>query len=62
MKHRCTLGGMQGIGTSFGFNRTENLDSYSSAEDLIKLLVSTVSAGGNLYLTSDRQLTGPFLS
>jgi alpha-L-fucosidase len=40
----------RGIGTSFGFNRTENLDSYSSAEDLIKLLVSTVSAGGNLLL------------
>jgi alpha-L-fucosidase len=40
----------RGIGTSFGFNRTENLDSYSTAKDLIKLLVSTVSAGGNLLL------------
>lgn len=40
----------RGIGTSFGYNRTEDLDSYSSCEDLIKLLVSTVSAGGNLLL------------
>jgi len=40
----------RGIGTSFGYNRAENLDSYSSADDLIKLLVSTVSAGGNLLL------------
>jgi len=40
----------RGIGTSFGFNRTENLDSYSSTEDLIKILVSTVAAGGNLLL------------
>jgi alpha-L-fucosidase len=40
----------RGIGTSFGYNRTENLDSYSTSEDLIKLLVSTVSAGGNLLL------------
>ncbi len=40
----------RGIGTSFGFNRTENLDSYSSTEELIKILVSTVAAGGNLLL------------
>ena len=40
----------RGIGTSFGFNRTENLDNYSSAEELIRLLASTVSAGGNLLL------------
>ena len=40
----------RGIGTSFGYNRTENLESYSSCEDLIKLLVSTVAAGGNLLL------------
>ena len=40
----------RGIGTSFGYNRAENLDSYSSADDLIKLLVSTVSGGGNLLL------------
>ncbi|NLA50333.1 MAG: alpha-L-fucosidase, partial [Bacteroidales bacterium] len=40
----------RGIGTSFGFNRTENLDSYSSAEELIRILISTVAAGGNLLL------------
>ena len=40
----------RGIGTSFGFNRTENLDNYSSTEELIKILVSTVAAGGNLLL------------
>ncbi len=40
----------RGIGTSFGYNRTENLESYSGYEDLIKLLVSTVAAGGNLLL------------
>ena len=40
----------RGIGTSFGFNRTEGLSEYSTTEQLIKLLVSTVSAGGNLLL------------
>jgi alpha-L-fucosidase len=40
----------RGIGTSFGLNRTESLSDYSTAEQLIKLLVSTVSAGGNLLL------------
>ncbi len=40
----------RGIGTSFGFNRTEGLNDYSTAEQLVKLLVSTVSAGGNLLL------------
>jgi len=40
----------RGIGTSFGYNRAENLDSYSSSKDLIRLLVSTVAGGGNLLL------------
>jgi alpha-L-fucosidase len=40
----------RGIGTSFGLNRTEDLSDYSTAAQLIKLLVSTVSAGGNLLL------------
>jgi alpha-L-fucosidase len=40
----------RGIGTSFGYNRTEGLSDYSTAKQLIKLLVSTVSAGGNLLL------------
>lgn len=40
----------RGIGTSFGYNRAENNDSYSTTEELIRLLVSTVAAGGNLLL------------
>ncbi|HLP72263.1 MAG TPA: alpha-L-fucosidase [Bacteroidales bacterium] len=40
----------RGIGTSFGYNRTEGLSDYSTTEQLVKLLVSTVSAGGNLLL------------
>jgi alpha-L-fucosidase len=40
----------RGIGTSFGYNRSEGLNDYSTSEQLIKLLVSTVSAGGNLLL------------
>jgi alpha-L-fucosidase len=40
----------RGIGTSFGYNRTEGLSDYSTAEQLIRLLVSTVSSGGNLLL------------
>ena len=40
----------RGIGTSFGFNRTEGLTDYSTPEQLVRLLVSTVSAGGNLLL------------
>ena len=40
----------RGIGNSFGFNRTEGISDYSTPEQLIRLLVSTVSAGGNLLL------------
>jgi alpha-L-fucosidase len=40
----------RGIGTSFGYNRTESLSDYSTAKQLIRLLISTVSAGGNLLL------------
>jgi alpha-L-fucosidase len=40
----------RGIGTSFGFNRTEGLSDYSTAGQLIRLLISTVSSGGNLLL------------
>jgi alpha-L-fucosidase len=39
-----------GIGNSFGFNRTEGISDYSTPEQLIRLLVSTVSADGNLLL------------
>jgi Alpha-L-fucosidase len=40
----------RGIGTSFGYNRTEDLSDYSTSEQLIKLLIKTVSADGNLLL------------
>ncbi len=40
----------RGIGTSFGYNRTEGLSDYSTTGELVKLLVSTVAAGGNLLL------------
>ncbi|GMW00953.1 MAG: alpha-L-fucosidase [Candidatus Hydrogenedentota bacterium] len=40
----------QGMGRSFGYNRNENADNYRSAKDLLKLLIDTVSRGGNLLL------------
>lgn len=40
----------RGIGHSFGYNRNENLDDYSSSEQLIHLLIDKVSSGGNLLL------------
>ena len=40
----------RGIGTSFGYNRNEYLDNYSSSEELIQILIDKVSKGGNLLL------------
>ena len=40
----------RGVGGSYGFNRAENIDDYSSSEDLIHELVDIVSRGGNLLL------------
>ncbi|MES2378408.1 MAG: alpha-L-fucosidase [Bacteroidota bacterium] len=40
----------RGIGGSFGLNRNENLEQYSTADELIKLLIEKVSKGGNLLL------------
>lgn len=40
----------RGIGMSFGLNREETYDDYNSAEQLILMLVDTVSRGGNLLL------------
>ena len=40
----------RGIGGSFGYNRNETLEDYASATDLVRLLVDTVSRGGNLLL------------
>jgi alpha-L-fucosidase len=40
----------RGIGSSFGYNRNENLEDYSSSADLIKILIDKVARGGNLLL------------
>lgn len=40
----------RGIAGSFGYNRNENLEDYSSAKELIRILVEKVSRGGNLLL------------
>jgi alpha-L-fucosidase len=40
----------RGIGHSFGYNRNENLEDYSTSEQLIHLLTDKVSRGGNLLL------------
>ena len=40
----------RGIGGSYGFNRAENLENYSSSKRLITELIDIVSRGGNLLL------------
>ncbi len=40
----------RGIGHSFGFNRNERLEDYSSSEALVHLLIEKVALGGNLLL------------
>jgi alpha-L-fucosidase len=40
----------RGIGHSFGYNRNENLEDYSTSEQLVHLLIDKVSMGGNLLL------------
>ena len=40
----------RGIGTSFGYNRMEDLENYSSSRELIHILIEKVSRGGNLLL------------
>ncbi|MCF6223311.1 MAG: alpha-L-fucosidase [Flavobacteriaceae bacterium] len=40
----------RGIGGSFGWNRMENLENYSSSEDLIYMLIEKVANGGNFLL------------
>ena len=40
----------RGMGYSFGYNRTESLDDYKSARELVLVLCDLVSRGGNLNL------------
>ncbi len=40
----------RGMGFSFGYNRAEDLEDYTSARALVLLLVDIVSHGGNLLL------------
>lgn len=40
----------RGIGGSFGFNRRENLEDYSTSKELIHILINKVARGGNLLL------------
>ncbi len=40
----------RGMGGSFGLNRIEGVDDYMTAKELVGLLVSLVSKGGNLLL------------
>jgi len=40
----------RGIGSSFGYNRNEDLEDYSSSSELIKILIDKVARGGNLLL------------
>jgi len=40
----------RGIGGSFGYNRNENLEDYSSSEELVHILIEKVARGGNLLL------------
>ena len=50
----------RGIGGSFGYNRNENLESYSTSEELVHILIDKVARGGNLLLnigpTSDGRI------
>ena len=40
----------RGIGGSFGYNRNESLESYSTSEELVHILIDKVARGGNLLL------------
>ena len=40
----------RGMGASFGYNKNENLEDYSTSEELVHILINKVARGGNLLL------------
>jgi alpha-L-fucosidase len=40
----------RGMAHSFGYSRTENLDDYNSAQELVYMFIDIVSRGGNFLL------------
>jgi alpha-L-fucosidase len=40
----------RGMGFSFGYSRTENLEDYNSSEELLYMLIDIVARGGNFLL------------
>jgi len=40
----------RGMGTSYGYNRMEDIDDYKSSKELVHFLIEVVSKGGNLLL------------
>lgn len=48
----------RGIGTSYGYNQFETAENYASSAQLIHLLISKVSNGGNLLLNVGPQANG----
>ncbi len=48
----------RGIGTSFGYNESEDESSYASSAELIHLLVNIVAEGGNFLLNVGPMATG----
>ena len=45
----------RGMGFSYGYNRTEDMQDYRSAQELILMLIDVVSRGGNLCLDNRLQ-------
>lgn len=60
MSHEHAWEESRGMGQSYGYNRAENIQDYSSSSQLIYQLVEIVSRGGNLLLnigpTSDGRI------